>query len=46
MDASQLHRLSATEAARAIAAGQISSEQLVQSCLDRIRDVEPGVQAW
>jgi len=46
MDASQLHSLSATAAARAIATGQISSEQLVQSCLDRTRDVEPGVQAW
>ncbi|MBI5717936.1 MAG: amidase [Burkholderiales bacterium] len=46
MDPSQLHCLSAGEAARAIAAGQISAEQLVQACLARIREVEPAVQAW
>ena len=46
MDPSQLHRLSATESARAIARGQISAEQLVQACLERVREVEPAVQAW
>jgi Asp-tRNA(Asn)/Glu-tRNA(Gln) amidotransferase A subunit family amidase len=46
MDISHLHHLGASEATRAIAAGQISSEQLVQACLARIREVEPAVQAW
>lgn len=46
MDVSQPERLSATEAARAIADGAISAEQLVQACLARIREVEPAVQAW
>ena len=46
MDLSQLHHLSATEAARAIAAGQLSAEQLVQACLARVHDTEPAVQAW
>jgi Asp-tRNA(Asn)/Glu-tRNA(Gln) amidotransferase A subunit family amidase len=46
MDPSQLHRLGAFEAARAIAAGEVSAEQLVQACLARIREVEPAVQAW
>ena len=46
MDLNQLHRLPATEAARAIAEGAISSEQLVQACLAHIREVEPQVQAW
>ena len=36
----------ATDAARAIAAGSLSSEQLVQACLARIREREPEVQAW
>lgn len=46
MDPEQLHRLSATETARAIAAGQVSAEAVVQACLARIREVEPAVQAW
>ena len=41
-----LEWLSATDAARAIAEGAISSEQLVEACLARIRDAEPEVQAW
>jgi Asp-tRNA(Asn)/Glu-tRNA(Gln) amidotransferase A subunit family amidase len=40
------HLLSASAAARAIAGGALSSEQLVQDCLERIREVEPVVQAW
>jgi Asp-tRNA(Asn)/Glu-tRNA(Gln) amidotransferase A subunit family amidase len=46
MDASQLNWLSATDAARALRDGAISSEQLVEACLARIREVEPQVQAW
>jgi Asp-tRNA(Asn)/Glu-tRNA(Gln) amidotransferase A subunit family amidase len=46
MDVSRPERLSASEAARAIAAGALSAEQLVQACLARIREVEPSVQAW
>jgi Asp-tRNA(Asn)/Glu-tRNA(Gln) amidotransferase A subunit family amidase len=38
--------LSAVEAARAIARGEISSQQLVEACLARIRETEPQVQAW
>ncbi len=41
-----LSQLSAAEAAGAIAAGRISSEELVESCLARIRMEEPRVQAW
>ena len=38
-----LHRLSATEASRLIAKGEISSVDLVKACLDRIRSREPAV---
>jgi Asp-tRNA(Asn)/Glu-tRNA(Gln) amidotransferase A subunit family amidase len=38
--------LSASEAARAVASGALSAEQLVEACLARIREVEPSVQAW
>ena len=46
MDLSRLETLSAADAAQAIREGWISSEQLVQACLERIREVEPVVQAW
>jgi Asp-tRNA(Asn)/Glu-tRNA(Gln) amidotransferase A subunit family amidase len=46
MDLTNLHLISATEAARLIRDGAISSEQLVEACLSRIRDVDPQVQAW
>ena len=46
MDASQLNWLYATDAARAVRDGAISSEQLVEACLARIRETEPAVQAW
>jgi Asp-tRNA(Asn)/Glu-tRNA(Gln) amidotransferase A subunit family amidase len=46
MDATQLNWLSATDAARAVRDGAISSEQLVDACLARIREAEPQVQAW
>lgn len=41
-----LHELSLVEAARAIAAGEITSQQLVRSCLNRIADREAAVGAW
>ena len=46
MDVSRPELLSASDAARAVAAGALSAEQLVQACLARIREVEPAVQAW
>jgi Asp-tRNA(Asn)/Glu-tRNA(Gln) amidotransferase A subunit family amidase len=46
MDATRLEWLSATDAARAIRDGSISSEQLVEACLARIETIEPAVQAW
>ena len=46
MDASQLNWLSATDAARAIRDGAISSEQLTEACLARVREVDDRVQAW
>lgn len=41
-----LAALEAVAAAQAIRRGDISSEQLVRACLDRIAEVEPVVQAW
>ncbi len=46
MDVSHLSWLSATDAARAIRDGAISSEELVEACLSRIREVDEAVQAW
>jgi Asp-tRNA(Asn)/Glu-tRNA(Gln) amidotransferase A subunit family amidase len=46
MDLTNLHLLSASEAARLIRDGVISSEQLVEACLARVREVDPRVQAW
>ena len=42
----KLNELSATAAARAIAAGEITSEALTAACLDRIGYREPDVEAW
>lgn len=41
-----LNHLSAAEAARKIAAGQLKSEDIVHACLERIAKREPEVQAW
>ena len=41
-----LNALTAAAAARAIRAGEISSQDLVQDCLDRITEVDDTVQAW
>ena len=46
MDAATLAWLSATDAARLIRDGALTSEELVQACLERCREVEPQVQAW
>jgi len=39
-------QLSAAEAARRIREGLLTSEELVEACLERIRATEPIVQAW
>ena len=46
MDRSHLHLLAASEAARLIRDGVISSEQLVEACLARVNEVDEQVQAW
>ena len=38
--------LGAAEAARRIREGLLSSEELVEGCLERIRQLEPEVRAW
>ena len=40
------HRLPATTLARLIEGGELTAEQVVQSCLDRISEREPVVRAW
>ena len=40
------HQLTAAEAARRIARGELKSETLVRSCLDRVSAREPEVGAW
>lgn len=42
----ELLNLSAFEAARRIADGAITSQEMVSACLERIREREPEVQAW
>jgi Asp-tRNA(Asn)/Glu-tRNA(Gln) amidotransferase A subunit family amidase len=46
VELTNLHLLSASEAARLIRDGVISSEQFVEACLARIREVDGQVQAW
>ena len=46
MDLTNLHSLSASEAARLIREGVVSSEQFVEACLARIREVDGQIQAW
>jgi Asp-tRNA(Asn)/Glu-tRNA(Gln) amidotransferase A subunit family amidase len=46
MDLTNLYAVSATDGARLIREGVISSEQLVEACLARVREVDQDVQAW
>jgi Asp-tRNA(Asn)/Glu-tRNA(Gln) amidotransferase A subunit family amidase len=46
MDLTNLHDVSAVEAAKLIRDGVISAVQLVEACLARIREVDPKVEAW
>lgn len=46
MDTTDLHLFSALDAARLIREGTISSEQLVEACLARIKAIDTQVQAW
>src|SRR5258706_5190378 len=46
MDERSAAQLSAAEAARRNREGVLTSEELVGACLERIRQVEPTVQAW
>ncbi|MBI4841686.1 MAG: amidase [candidate division NC10 bacterium] len=46
MDPTDLHWLSATDAARLIRDGIISSAELVEACLRRVHEVDAEVQAW
>ena len=44
--AKKLNELSAAQAARSIASGEITSEALVASCLERIAERDETVRAW
>jgi Asp-tRNA(Asn)/Glu-tRNA(Gln) amidotransferase A subunit family amidase len=46
MELTNLHALTAADAARLIRDGVISAAQLVEACLARIRETDPRVQAW
>src|SRR3989442_15695222 len=46
MDRENLHLLTASEAARLISRGALSSQELVDACLARVREVDGQVQAW
>jgi Asp-tRNA(Asn)/Glu-tRNA(Gln) amidotransferase A subunit family amidase len=46
MDLTNLHSLSASDAARLVRDGVISSAQLVEACLARVQAVDADVQAW
>src|SRR4051794_14696341 len=46
MASESLATLTASEAARRMRDGLVSSEDLVRECLERIRATEPTVQAW
>jgi Asp-tRNA(Asn)/Glu-tRNA(Gln) amidotransferase A subunit family amidase len=46
MDQKNLHALGASEAARMIREGLVTSVEVVQACLGRVREIDGQVQAW
>src|SRR5262249_11165659 len=46
MDLTRLHAVSATDGARLIRDGVVSSEQYVAACLARVRETDARVEAW
>src|SRR5260370_41890335 len=46
MELTNLHALSAVDAARVIGEGVISSEQYVAACLARVRETDARIEAW
>lgn len=46
LEAAELSRLSASEAARGIARGELTSSALIEACLARVAAREPAVGAW
>ena len=46
MPPAEPHRLSATSLPHRVAAGELSAEAIVRSCLDRIRERDGVVRAW
>jgi len=46
MEMKDLHWLSASDAACLIREGRVSSEELVEACLGRVRETDGEVQAW
>jgi Asp-tRNA(Asn)/Glu-tRNA(Gln) amidotransferase A subunit family amidase len=46
MDLTNLYAVSVVDGARSIREGVISSRQLVEACLARVREVDGDVQAW
>jgi Asp-tRNA(Asn)/Glu-tRNA(Gln) amidotransferase A subunit family amidase len=46
MGVKDLHRLEACEAARLIREGAVTSVEVVEACLARVREVDGQVQAW
>jgi Asp-tRNA(Asn)/Glu-tRNA(Gln) amidotransferase A subunit family amidase len=46
VDLTGLHWLSASDAARSIRQGAISSQELVEACLARVRETDAQIQAW
>jgi Asp-tRNA(Asn)/Glu-tRNA(Gln) amidotransferase A subunit family amidase len=46
VDALRLNWLTACDATRALRDGAINSEQLIEACLARVREVDDKVQAW